>query len=229
MAIRPVFEAIEKTPYFFEHEVSFQFYSGFSETQKRKSIGSLHQSFLEMIPNTSVLEISSNSDNLLGVKLSAFNLFIYEKQIAKYSVESAFQASKIFENGGPYLDLLNKTSREAKKDPRIRESGRLTAFIYKGELFPLWPKTLFYDWLYINALNNSTDLSEQILHYSAFTDIEYNPHKSVNCQARSAAIFVSLQKNNMLCSALKSKESFSEIVYGYNQDSTINEQMSLEI
>lgn len=60
-------------------------------------------------------------------------------------------------------------------------------------------------------LNN--DLAEQILEYDAFTDIAFNPEKSVNCQAEAAAIFVSLQKQGLLKAALKSKEKFIEIVY----------------
>lgn len=37
-----------------------------------------------------------------------------------YSVECAFQSSKVFENGGAYTDLLYKTSREAK-DERLKK------------------------------------------------------------------------------------------------------------
>jgi len=32
----------------------------------------------------------------------------------------------------PYVDLLDKSSREAKKDPRIQESGRLWGFRFFG-------------------------------------------------------------------------------------------------
>jgi len=34
--------------------------------------------------------------------------------------------------------------------------------------------------------------------YEAFTDIEFNPEKSINCQAYSIAMFVSLSKRNLL-------------------------------
>ena len=35
-------------------------------------------------------------------------------------------------------------------------------------------------------------LSDELLSYRAFTDIEFNPDKSFNCQARSCALLVSL-------------------------------------
>ena len=59
---------------------------------------------------------------------------------------------------------------------------------------PLIPRTAFYDWLYINALMENADLAEQVMEYDAFTDIEFNPNKSINCQARAAALFVAMKK-----------------------------------
>ena len=49
--------------------------------------------------------------------------------------------------------------------------------------------------------------------YNAFTDIEFNPKRSLNCQARSAAIFVSLLKNNLLDSAVENQQAFLHTVY----------------
>jgi hypothetical protein len=37
-----------------------------------------------------------------------------------------------------------------------------------------------------------------MLQYQAFTDIEFNPEKSLNCQAYSAALYLSMVKNNIL-------------------------------
>ena len=174
----------------------------------------MHDAFKEIYPDKNVLEISSKSENPLGVKLSAFNLKFSHKDSDKFfSVESAFQGSKVFENGGPYVDLLEKSSRDAKLDERIRNSGSLSAFKFLDEAFPLEPKTYFYDWLYINALNFNSDSAKEILNYDAFTDIEFNPKKSVNCQAAAAAIFVGLSRADLLSAALKSKEDFLEIVY----------------
>jgi hypothetical protein len=41
-----------------------------------------------------------------------------------------------------------------------------------------------------------------------FTDVEFNPHRSINCQARSAALFLSLMKRGDLEGALQSPDAF---------------------
>lgn len=51
-----------------------------------------------------------------------------------------------------------------------------------------------------------------------FTDIEFNPKKSLNCQARSAAIFVSLERSGLLQQALSSPAHFKEIVYNIAEE-----------
>ena len=132
----------------------------------------------------------------------------------RYSVESAYQASKVFERGGPYIDLLGKSSREAKKDIRLKNSGRLRWFVFYGKQWELEPKTAFYDWLYLNALDKNEDPSLEICKYSAFTDIEFNPEKSINCQAYSAALYVALSRRGILREALCSQESFLSVIKG---------------
>ena len=210
MAKRPVYVAKIYAPYFERVDIDFKFYNGFSDKQKHLSINSLHDAFSENYPDKNLLEISSKSENPLGLKLSAFNLKFPDKN---FSVESAFQGSKVFENGGPYVDLLDKTSREAKKDERIKNSGRLIGFKFSDEVFPLEPTTYFYDWLYIKALSQNADLAEEILKFDAFTDIEFNPKKSLNSQAKAAALFVGLSQANLIMYVLKSKENFLKIVY----------------
>lgn len=226
MAVRPVFVVSSDDNCFVQKNVQFEFFSGFSETQKQKSISSLHNSFLSKHSNMKILEISSKSQNPLGINLSAFNLMIENNNGNKFSVESAFQASKVFELGGPYRDLLSVSSKEAKKDIRLRNSGKLIAFKISGKTFKITPKTLFYNWLYINALNMHEDLTKQIIEYDAFTDIEFNPNRSINCQARAAAIFVSLYRKGVLHEALKDIDSFERIVYPKQDYETIGEQLS---
>lgn len=213
MAQRPVFMLSTSPPYFQEELISFQYFNGFAESQKKKSVASLHTAFLGRHQGKRILEISSMSENDLGVSLSAFNLKIITAKGKSFSVESAFQSSKVFERGGPYKDLLEKTSREAKRDPRLKESGKLLSFHYSQKIFPLRPVTYFYNWLYINTLHLHPDLAEKVLEYSAFTDIAFNPDKSINCQARAAAVYVSLQKQGLLTDALKSPDAFLNIVY----------------
>lgn len=179
--------------------VDFQYHSGFAVVQKQKSIASLHEAIRNTQNITQILEISSKSESELGVALSAFNLMMFDKKTnQKISVECAFQSSKVFENGGPFLDLLKVTSREAKKDERLKTSGQLKKFSFYGIDWALEPLTAFYDWLYINALNFNSEYHKELLKYEAFTDIEFNPEKSINCQAYSIAMFVSLSKRNLL-------------------------------
>jgi hypothetical protein len=213
MANRPVYVANKKGVVgVSEIDVEFYWFPGMAKSQKQKSIASLHEASKKR--NISpVLEVSSKSEQQLGVRLSAFNLILKTKEYKKtFSVESAFQSSKVFKKGGPYLDLLDKTSREAKKDMRLKDSGSLLKFVFFSNEFSLVPRTLFYDWLYINALHQNRELAEQALKYSGFTDIEFNPKKSINCQAFSAALYVSLSYASLLTDALESPKDFEKIL-----------------
>lgn len=225
MAKRPVFMVSFDKLFFKKEDIQFKYFNGFSVKQKQKSIDSLHNEYLKRFNEHKVLEISSKSDNELGVKLSAFNLKIRTNKGKEISVESAFQASKVFENGGPYTDLLYVDSRISKKDKRIRNSGNIVAFRFDGRNFEIEPKTFFYNWLYINTLNLNKELGDRLIEFDAFTDIEFNPKKSLNCQAEAAAIYVSLRKQNLLDEALKDKDNFKKVVY--QLDASKVEQSSL--
>lgn len=106
--------------------------------------------------------------------------------------------------------FCKKTPKDAKRDERLQNSGKLSGFEFFGDKFPLFPQTFFYDYLYVNALFQKFT---QIQNFTAFSDIEFNYKKSINCQARSACIFVALLKLNLLQIALKNKENFLKIVY----------------
>lgn len=173
--------------------IQYEYFPGFSVSQKHKSIDSLHDS-ARKAGIKRILEISSKSKEELGIKLSAFNL-LFDMGNDKYSVEQLFQSSKTFENGGPFTDLLNKTSKEAKKDNRLKESGNLVGFTFFGESFPLKPETFFYDWLYVNALLKNKSFLCSLENYDGFSDIEFNEKKSLNCQAYSLALFCSILRN----------------------------------
>ncbi len=188
--------------------IEYEYFSGFALSQKQKCIASLH-SAAEFQGISNILEISSKSPVELGKKLSAFNLQ-FEINKIPYSVEQIFQASKVFELGGPYLDLYNKTSKEAKMDERLKNSGKIVAFKFLDCNFPTQPYTFFYDWLYSNALLENKGLLTNALNYNAFSDIEFNEKKSLNCQAYSLALFSSVCKNSkeILLKESISKEEF---------------------
>jgi len=106
--------------------------------------------------------------------------------------------------------------RHSPLDPRLQESGRLTGFRFNGFSFPLEPKTIFYDWLYITAIYPHREWLERLYRYAGFTDIEFNPSKSINCQARSCALFVSLMKNDLLQQAVASPQAFTDLISQYD-------------
>lgn len=211
MAKRPIFVP-SNTPSELVKEVNVEFdwYPGFSITQKEKSIKSLHNSAKELGLN-SVLEISTKSPLLLGKELSAFNL-PYKTGVTVMVVEAAFQGSKVFEAGGPFTDIYVMSGHEAKKDERIKNSGNLLGFDLLGDKWGLEPKTVFYDWIYINAIHQNPVLRDQLTQFDGFSDIEFNPEKSFSCQARSAALYVSLKKLNLLINALFDKKNYLQII-----------------
>jgi len=216
MAERPVFVPQHGTRELVrEVFFSLKWHSGFSVTQKKKNIAALHEA-AGRGGYAPLLEVSSKSDDKLGQHLSAFHLKVRHAGSQEIRLEAAFQGSKVFEKGGPYTDLYALEGREAKRDPRLQESGRLTGFRFDEFSFPLEPKTVFYDWLYISAIYPHRTWLERIFKYAGFTDIEFNPSKSINCQARSCALFVALLKNNVLDRAVTSPQAFTSLLSHYD-------------
>jgi hypothetical protein len=214
MAKRPIFIPVFDKDYLYkEEEIEFKWYAGFAVSQKQKSVQSLHEQAKEKGYNP-ILEISTKSDIKLGQRLSAFNLQIDTQEYGKISIESAFQGSKIFENGIQYTDIYQKESIKAKKDERLKNSGNVIGFNFFGEKWDIEPKSAFYDWLYLKALYPHQDfLKENLSSYKAFSDIEFNPKKSFSCQARTCAILVSLLELNLLDEVMSSQKKFKEIIY----------------
>jgi len=160
----------------------FSWNSGFAKTQQQKNIRALHESAGAKYGFENILEISSKSESAFGISLSAFNL-----KSDGVSVECIYQSAKKFAGGGPYKDILQMPSKEAKQDPRLKNSGRLISFEYGGRSWELKPVTAFYDYIYLKALTEN-GLVDKVREYDAFTDIVFNPQKSQNCQARSCAV-----------------------------------------
>jgi len=212
MAKRFVYIPVENEPGVREASIEFDWFPGFAISQKQKSIASLHRAADEAGFHQ-ILEISSKSEDEQGVKASAFNLSFHTKASnRKVSVEAAFQGSKVFAFAGPFPDMYDMTAREAKKEIRVRQNGTLTKFCFFGKDFPLRPRTFFYDWLYINTLHKDEELSSNLCRFSGFSDIEFNPEKSVNCQAFSAALYVSLVRCGMLDQVLESEDEFRKLL-----------------
>ena len=219
MAKRPIFiPNLNEFPYVETIDIEFKWYPGFAKSQLQKSIVSLHEA-AEKQGIAPLLEISGKSASRRGVALNAFNLPLKTPSGQTMSVECAYQGSKVFENGGPYHELYSVSSRAAKTDERLRNSGELVAFNFFGEDFPTEPKTAFYDWLYITALyQQKTDFMRELEAFQGFSDIVFNPNRSINCQARAAALFVALSKNELIDEqALQDRDSYLAFITGKAQ------------
>ena len=220
MAERPVFIPYrDGSPPVKEECIKFTWHSGFAPSQKKKSISELHKAAqIRQLGN--ILEVSTKSEEPIGQRLSAFNLKIEVPKVGFTSLEAAYQGSKIFENGGPYTDLYKTRPKEAKRDERLRTSGKLVGFSFAGQHWELEPKTAFYDWIYLQAIKNDEYTLEQLFLFDGFSDIEFNPSKSINCQARSCAVVYSLFTRGLLHKAANDKSFFLEIM-GAKQEQKI--------
>ena len=213
MADRPVFVPVTSgVSLVAEIPLTFKWHPGMAPSQKKKNIFALHEA-AQAIGLGPILEVSSKSGHELGRRLSAFSLMIDVSE-QRMSIENAFQGSKVFEKGGPYRDLYDVSSREAKRDPRLRESGRLVAFRLQGRDFPLSPATAFYDWLYIRALYPHRKWLNLLDDCGGFSDIEFNPQRSLNCQARSCATFMSLKHRGLLDASVENFDVFRGLLQG---------------
>jgi hypothetical protein len=193
-----------------ERFFDFTWSSGFAESQKKKNVAALHaaakRSGIERI-----LEISSKSDKEVGRRLSAFSLKV-EIEGAEYPLESVYQGSKVFDTCGPSPEIFDYEPREAKRYVRALDCGRLIGFELEGERYPLVPKNAFYDWLYIRALAKHVDWIDKNVSYDAYTDIEFNPEKQVNCQARAFAEYKSLAAKSELEVAIRDFRNFASML-----------------
>jgi hypothetical protein len=211
MAERPIFVPRPDSPELVrEIFFSLKWNPGFAAVQKEKNIKALHAS-AAAAGFAPLLEISTKPDSKRGRHMSAFHISVPTRSYGKIKLELAFQGSKVFEHGGPFTDLYRKGEEEvgdAKRDARLKSSGALIGFRFEGFDFPLEPKTVFYDWLYCSFLSEYRDWARKLYGYAGFTDIEFNPHRSINCQARSAALFLSLMKRGELDEALRSPSAF---------------------
>ena len=89
------------------------------------------------------------------------------------------------------IDSLHRSFLSAHPGARMLEVSGGSPLVLGAELsvFRLEPRTFFYDWLYVSALAGHPELVNELEHRAAFTDIEFNPKRSINCQAHSVALF----------------------------------------
>lgn len=211
MARRPVFIPNYDGPELVrERFFDFGWSSGFAESQKKKNVTALHAA-AKRCGIKRILEISTKSDTAVGRRLSAFSLKI-EIDGIDYPLESVYQGSKLFDTCGPSPEIFNFEPREAKRYVRALSCGRLIGFELDGHRYPLSPKNAFYDWLYIRALAKHIDWIDENVSYEGYTDIEFNPEKQVNCQARAFAEYKSLAAKSQLETAVRCFSEFSAML-----------------
>jgi len=165
-------------------DISFKWISGMSYPQKCKRRDSLASEIAKLYDIKRWLEISTKSDKEIGVNLSALNLFL-KTTTGTDTVENIYQKSKVFGEKG------------------------IIGFKYNDCEFSNIPTGMFYDYVYMYAVLQNHDLIDQFVQYDIFTDIEFNPNKSLNTQARAAAIFKTLYVNRSL-GIIKNQEKFKE-------------------
>lgn len=210
MANRPCFRPLENVVgYRTVESAPFTWNGGFAVSQKQKNVVALHEAIRKADPSAKVLEISSKSLQPLGVSLSAFNLRM-DLGGVRCTVESVFQAGKVFEGGiGPFPDMCARDSRDVRHFVQERAAGHaLIAFDLAGERWATEPRTAFFFYLYLKALGDNPDLADGLMEYDAFTDIEFNPKRQINCQAAAAAFYVSLRRQGRLEWAMQTRENF---------------------
>lgn len=209
MACRPVFIPKYCGPQLVEERTFyFTWAPGFSPTQKKKNIVSLHNEARRHGIDR-ILEISSKSDYIIGQRLSAFNIKIDVDSVER-PLESVYQGCKVFEGGGPFTDVFEIMPRDAKRYIKALNCGRLLKYEFQDKSYPLSPKNAFYDWLYIRSLEKHADWIRKNVSYDAFTDIEFNPAKQVNCQARAFAEYLSLLQRDKIREAAGDFEGFAD-------------------
>ena len=225
MTERSVFVSKTEYPFVEEIKVKCEWFGGFALSQKRKCEIGLHKNFLRVYPNEKILEISLASTNPLGKKLSAMNLKKKvcvvdneKKRLGITSVESAFQSSRVYIDGdtqiGPFHNYLMVPGKESKKGVKELSQGMHSyKYEFEEEIFyaPNYHISLFYDYLYLNALledENKDTMIELISGgYSAFSDLAT---VSLNSQARSCAIFIGLYRAGLL-DKVKLKNMYLEL------------------
>jgi hypothetical protein len=156
------------------------------------------------------LEISTYSPQPLGVKLSAFNLRFVSAHSAG-AVEELYQKSK----------NIGEPDRAEAQRRGGRKGFKPLSFEFENFSWPLQPPTAFYDWLYINALRQNQDLSDAVLEFDGFTDIAFNPKKSLSTQARSAALYSTLVQMGKIESSSK-PEDFLVLLKRFGYMTSIN-------
>ncbi len=220
MASRPVFVPTSQSPFVSTQNIEFEWVKGMVKAQVRKRALSLH-SFAANHGLENLLEISTASNTEFGVSLSAFNLQVTinlgseeQPNLHTNSVEAFYQSAKVGLNSqhqkvGPHPEWLTLGSSEKVKAAiKATNISEINLFKYGENVWPAQPIESFFTWLYIQGLMQKEGTLEQLAKFNGFTDIYFNPKKTINCQARASAMAVSLFNSGQLETVMKTRKSF---------------------
>ena len=207
MAIRKVYLSLPEYPYVKEIPVTFPWANG----SKQQNIQAVQDAFHDVYPDIPALEVSLASAQPEGVEAAAMKLpFRLASADRQLPVGIVYEASRVFENGGPYPDLLEASPQKVRKDARLQQSGRCIAYGLEGAEYPAEPNPYaFFNWLYGCALQQVPERAGEILKYRAFTDLELgSTQKDRNSPARAAAVYAGLAAAGQL-DCLASYDAFA--------------------
>lgn len=209
MVTRPVFSSeVDRVGVKVADSAPFAWSPGFALAQKQKNVDALHAAIRKADVRMRPLEVSSRSREEIGVRLSAFNLgaWVGDRFV---TVESVYQASKVFEGGiGPFPELYGGNPKLVRDKIRGFGERKIVAYQTGDVRWDLTPTRAFYDWVYCRALHKNQALVANLAEFNCFTDIAFNPMKSLNCQAYAIALYLSLLANGVLEEALKDRDAF---------------------
>lgn len=172
--------------------IDFEWFGGFADVRKKMCINSLHNAILERHPDAKILEISSASEQDIGVKLSAMNLTYKDRELEEpVELEKVYQSSKILKEYGPLTEILEI---DDPKSAKVKTKELLKKYELEG-FERGYSKTddarLFYGGLYLKSLLQN-DLVDAVknLEYNVFTDIFHQTGHA--CQAEVVAEIVNV-------------------------------------
>ena len=176
----------------------------------RTDRAALSEAIIEKNPDLDILETSVVSAEDKGKWLSSFFLKLRLPDGKLAPIESVFHGCKKYKEGGPYTDIMEMKPSEAKKDPRIKNSGDFLGFEFCNHKFPKTPRTAFYDWLVCCALfqSHNRGLLNEAVKHSAFSDVMFFPEHSLNSPAASLARIVTLLNMELIGTKLISFDEF---------------------
>ena len=166
-------------------KIKFKGIPGKSEDVLNNNVKRLHSKLTQR-----ALEVSRYSQDPLGIKMDRRALYIQPNYAGGIYLESFYQGSKIFENGGPHRHWVFLSPIDVLDDKRLENSGQIVRYWSLFEHEYWYESEHYFDYHYIKACVRSLskyDL-EELLKYEVFTDIEYNPNKEDITPAIAAAL-----------------------------------------